>query len=278
LTTALLKANSSRANIIMEILTTFRKRTVQMYKVIVFISYLLANNFAYAEHINVYTNNEPFLSYYDTKTGEQTGLAIDVIKLLLNDVGHKSTINIYPLTRIKKRHLEDKNNLFVLLYKNIDSLKNYQKVGTITKFPVNIYKLKTRSDITINSLNDFKHYSIGVVRNGSRHNYLIAEGFSDNLKNQIVTSDRQNIYRFFIGRFDLLIENPIVLKYFAMIEKQDLTLVEKLLPLEDLSGDMGLFFSASTDKKLVIKYQKALNKIKKTDIYKNLLKKYGATL
>jgi len=47
------------------------------------------------------------------------------------------------------------------------------------------------------------------------------------------------------------------------------------MSIDDLSGDIGIFFSESTDFELVEKYQQALSNLKNTDRYKTILKRYG---
>lgn len=231
-----------------------------------------------AEHITIYVGNEPFLSYQDQKSGEVKGLAIDTINLLLAEVGHKASIEVTPFARIEKNRQKSKNQMFIMFYKKEQSLDEFHHIGSITAFPMNLYKLKNRKDITINSVEDLDKYSFGVVRGGGRYRYFNKKKLNKSFEPHIVTTDKQNILRFFVGRYDILVENSIVLKYFTRSENINLDLVEKIMPIEELSGEMGLFFSKSTDHVLVLKYKTALEKIQKTDKYKQLLRYYGTNL
>jgi polar amino acid transport system substrate-binding protein len=231
-----------------------------------------------ANSITVYVGEEPFLSFQDKENGELKGLAIDTIKLLFAEVGDTPEIKVQPFARIEKSRKQNKDQLFIMFYQNEQPLKNFHQVGLITNFPINIYKLKTNDNIIINTQDDLKNYSFGVVRGGGRERYFKAKELTDNFKQHIVSTDEQNILRFFIGRFDVLIENPIVLKFFAKTKNIDLSLVEKIMPLAELSGNMGLFFSKNTDTSLILKYKNALTKIQQTAEFKLLLKGYGANL
>lgn len=228
-----------------------------------------------ADTINVHLNDEPFLSSYNNESKVYTGIAIDILNLLFKETDDKFEIVIEPVARIKQAHLQGKNKLFISLIKNQTEFKNEYYIGSISHFPINIYKFKSKNDIKLTNINNLRNYSFGVVRKGSRHNYFKSLNFVDSYKHHIVSSDKQNILRFFIGRTDLLIENPMVLKYFAKKENIDLTLVESLMTIDDLSGDIGIFFSESTDFELVEKYQQALSNLKNTDRYKTILKRYG---
>lgn len=246
-----------------------------MLKIIIVLLSVFFNFLSHAEKINIYIPDEPYLSYYDKNDAKIKGFSIDVLRLLRAEVDDDSIITQLPQAIIKSIHTKTINSLFIEFYKDKSNVNSYQQVGIISEFSLNVYKLQARNDIIIKSFDDIKKYTFGVVRYGGRHEYFKSVNFNKSFDTHVVTTDEQNILRFFMGRTDLLIENPFVLKYLISSHNLDSSLVEKVYPLKVLSGHLGIFFSLNTNIALVKKYQAAFNKIKQTDEFNGLLEHYS---
>ena len=77
-------------------------------------------------------------------------------------------------------------------------------VGPISPREIWLFKLASREDIVLRSLEDAKRYQIGVVRKSSSANYLLKNGFSEDKNLQLANLEIQNIKKLFIGRIDLV--------------------------------------------------------------------------
>ena len=53
----------------------------------------------------------------------------------------------------------------------------FKWVGEIYPLKDHLWALKSRNDISINSLEDAKHYLIGIPRSDNQHQYLTQQGF-----------------------------------------------------------------------------------------------------
>ena len=83
---------------------------------------------------------------------------------------------------------------------------------------------------------------------------------------------------FFTGRFDLLPEDPFLLSYVGGSSEYpdvDFSKVERLFEIEGLTGEGELGFTLNTSDQIVEKYRNALNRVKKSTEFQQVLAKWG---
>jgi polar amino acid transport system substrate-binding protein len=242
-------------------------------KAMVWIGLALLSGKLWATEIGVYAPEEAPYQYLDRSSGQAAGFAVEVVQLVLNEVGSKAPIKLQPWPRIEHYVLVQPNNLIFLAYRNQETEQAYRWVGALVPFKINVYRLKSRQDVQANSIRELSKYRIGVAAQGGRFRYLSEQGLTANL--DIANNNESNIRKFFHGRFDLLPEDPTMLLYSTQRFGLDFSQVERLFELTELAGEGYLAFTLGTEDALVSQFARALEKVKSGPAYRDLLLKYG---
>ena len=201
------------------------------------------------------------------------GFAVAAVRLVLSEVGSDATIDLMPWMRIRATKLHLPNQLIFTVYRNRETEHSYKWVGAIVPFRIFVYRLKSRPDIVVSDVQSMAKYKIGVVRGGGRFQYLSDKGLAKSL--DLASSDESNIRKFFAGRIDILLEDPVMLRFAAELYGIDPTKAEIISELTDIAGEGQLAFTLGTPDSVVQSYAAALKKVQAGPAYANLLKRYG---
>jgi polar amino acid transport system substrate-binding protein len=225
-----------------------------------------------AAHVTAYAPSEAPYQYLDAKK-RPAGFAVDVVRLVLKEAGADGKIDILPWRRIEEMHLSQPDHLIFTVYRNAETEAKFHWVGPIVPFKIYLYRLKSRPDVKVDSVAGLSKYKIGVVWGGSRAHYLKQKGLARNLDQ--ANNDEYNIRKFFAGRVDVLPEDPTMLEHAARRYGFDPNQTVRMIELTDLAGQGHLAFSLPTSKETVRKYAAALEKVKASKAYRDLLLAYG---
>ncbi|WP_022663896.1 substrate-binding periplasmic protein [Desulfospira joergensenii] len=231
-----------------------------------------------ADEISVLTTT--WLPFAYEEKGEARGLSSEIVRAALDraeiiaDIEFNSwnraiitakarkNILIYPLMRIKERE------------------GDFIWVAPIFNAKLSLFKLKTRKDITVKTLEDAKKYSIGVLKGAAMHQYLLSKGFEDDKQLQIFYSNRKSIELLFRERLDLTAENPLVFSYEVKqlnLSKTDpvpfsMDKVEELLPLIESKAYMA--FGKGSSQEYVLRLQTAIKDLEADGTIGTIFAKY----
>lgn len=179
-------------------------------------------------------------SSVDRSGGEATVFAQRVL-----DNAHISQELIYlPWRRAYQQALTEPNTLVFPLARTSQREEKFRWVGQL--IPVNYYlfRLKSRQDIQINTLDDARRYRIGVVNYHVHHEFLLAQNFTGL---QPVNGNVQNLKKALLGRIDLFPLSDGGLIPVCERENIDCSQFEPVLKLEDISGGLYMAYSTNTD-------------------------------
>lgn len=202
---------------------------------------------------------------------EITGLSTEIVKAVLNEAGVAYEIRMYPWTRAYKIALHKKNVLIYSIMRTQQREKLFKWVGAITPFDIHLFKLQSRKDIAVKSLDDAKKYKIGVVRDNAEDHYFTS---LDGFKTQLYQNDILNIHTLFAGGVDLIPFNEMMLAYRMKSMGLNIAGMEKLIPLPDASAELYMAFNGRTSDELVEKIKTAFGRIKKQGLDEKIMKKY----
>ena len=209
-----------------------------------------------------------------------TGISVELVRMMLREAGVDLKIRVYPWARAYGMAQRQKNVMLFSILRNPPREKLFKWVGTLHPFHVYFFRMKNRPDIVVNTLDDARKYRIGVLRDDSRNIYLRSQGFGENLEE--VTLDSQNIKKLFDGRIDLLPSDPIVLSYWfkvmnddpASSQKYDMDNLERIYHVAGADGENYVAMSLQTDNRVVKHFRRALNRVKASRQYQQLLDRY----
>ncbi|STQ89159.1 substrate-binding periplasmic protein [Iodobacter fluviatilis] len=221
-----------------------------------------------AERINAVTETT---AYSYIKDGKVSGPATEIIELTLKNAGLTDySINIYPWARSYDIALKKTNVLIYLIARTPNRETEFKWVGELFKSRCFLIGLKDKTKISINKLEDAKRYSIGVVRDDVRQQYLQEKGFT-----RLSISAQQS------DAFRQLLNNQVDL--IALFEgditslcKQhhfDCDQLDILFTLNELSSGIYMAYSKKTPDKLFRQTQTAFDKIKAEGQLKKIMEK-----
>ncbi len=227
----------------------------------------------HAQEITVVT--EEWEPYNYSEDGKVVGISAEIVKATLARVGIDAKIGVYPWARAYHMALNRKNVLIFTIYRSKERESLFKWIGPINP-PTNYYlfKLATRTDLTIHSLDDAKKHSIGVVRNDHAHQFLLSRGFNEKEHLDVVPKEEFNILKLVNGRIDLLPSAELSLA--GRMKKLDLPFgkVEKSLLLLGGKAKSYMAFSRQTSDELVDRVRTAFEALKADGVMETTVEKY----
>jgi len=222
---------------------------------------------------------EEWEPYNFTVDGKPSGLAVEMVELLLKEAGIKSEIKFFPWNRAYNMAISDPNVMIFSMGRNAEREGMFKWVFKVAPREMYFYKLKARKDIKGTSINDLKKYMIGASSsNDAGTKDLINSGFEigKNIESIEGTDpDISNLRKLISGRVDIAFFNPLNLKNLAQKNNVDISLIEPFLLMSgaDHPG-YWVAFSNKTDMTLFTKIKNASDKLEKSGKYKEILDKY----
>lgn len=221
------------------------------------------------EYVAVGINFPPLMFEKDGKTA---GFYFDMLKLIqkkMPDIEIKT--KLYPTKRMLKVIQETPNAFALGIARTPEREPDYKWAGPSIATTMGLFKLKKRSDILIKSEADIKRYKTGTCRGYAFNEILKGMGVPES-KIEVVSSDVQNVRKLHKNRIALMATLDIV---FAEILKQtEYKWNEFEMAYVMGKSDMYYAFNKSIEDSLVMQFQDAIDKIRQTEEYDNLVKRY----
>ncbi|WP_215796363.1 substrate-binding periplasmic protein [Paludibacterium paludis] len=194
--------------------------------------------------VRIYTDNDPPYVIADDKTGIPGGTATrKVLAILVRLKLPASTIRVVPWSR---GYNEAKNRPYAMIFPIAKTRERQGFLDFTVKLldsEVSFYRLRSRTDLSLSSLEDARKHRICVVQDDYRHEYLVGEGF---MQLELASDSTLNVKKFIAGRCDLIMstENGILSKLTSL--GKDPSLVEKALPVRNLDSALYAAFNKAT--------------------------------
>ncbi len=218
---------------------------------------VLGLSMARAQTLQVVTESTPY-SYL--KGDRVAGTATEVVRKTLQTAGLSNfQIRIYPWARAYDMALNEPDVLIYLIARTPARESQFKWVGEIMKIQYHLYRLRERTDVAVKTLVDAQKYTIGVMRDDVRQQYLQSKGF----KRLVVSAQAIDNFKKLIGhQVDLipLVEDDTTI--FCAQVHFDCTALTRVLTLEEASTGLYMAFSSSTADETVQKIRAAFDKLK----------------
>lgn len=211
---------------------------------------------AQAQTIHVVTENTP---YTYMKEGKVAGSATEVVELTLKRAGLIDyRINLYPWARSYDMALKTPNVLIYLIARTTARERQFHWAGEIMKIQYHLYRLK-QSPLPISDLESAKRFSVGVMRDDVRHQYLKAKGFE---RLVISAQSVDNFRKLLSGQVDLV---PLTTDDASSLCKEtrfDCAGLERVMTLDEASTGLYMAYSRATSDEVVARTRSAFDKLK----------------
>lgn len=200
-------------------------------------------------------------SSYSALEGDKVvGVASEVVEMTLANAGITDYhMALYPWARAYDIARLEANVLIYPIIRSNDREGLFKWVGELEHVNPTFYKLRKRHDVVVNALRDASHYTVGVVRDDSRHQYLESKGFS---KMVVSANNLDNLRKLISGQVELI---PMPERE-AREQCADLHIdyddLESVFVLDELSKGLYVALSASTPDETVQRIAAAFARLK----------------
>ena len=210
----------------------------------------------------IYTEIWPPFNYLDDN-GKIVGAATDVVRALMNEANVQYSIEIMPWSRAFAKIQGQPNSLIYSIYYTDERAPLFHWLCPMFHSKgVGLFKLRSRKDLQLVSLDDAKSYLIGTIRGGFSREYLIAQGFSEQTNLLISSDEEANVRQLFSRRVDLIIQSPESIAY--RLKKMGVATdqIEPVLnSFDNQERQICLAINRESDPILIATLERAFNKI-----------------
>lgn len=210
-----------------------------------------------------------FTPYSYLRDGQVRGPATQVVEATLRDAGLADyRISLYPWARAYDMALKEPNTLIYLIARTPARESLFKWVGEFMTMDYHLYKLKDNKDVVVKSLDDARLYTIGVMRDDLRHQYLQDKGF----RRLVVSGQPLDSFRRLInGQVQL---TPLPVRDASLLCKEaqfDCARLESVHTLSELSMGLYMAYSLATPDATVARTRAAFDKLRADGTVRRLM-------
>lgn len=228
----------------------------------------LAPGAAHADTIRAVTETTP----YTYQKGERVeGPATEVVEKTLQAAGLTNyLVKVYPWARAYDMALKEPDVLIYLIARTPAREQQFKWAGEIMKIQYHLYRLRDRTDITVKVLADARQFTIGVMRDDVRQQYLQSKGFH-----------RLTVSSQWIDNFNKLLKRQVDLvplteddaSRLCIEARFDCAGLERVLTLDEASTGLYMAYSTATADSTVQRTRAAFEKLKSDGTVRRIMEK-----
>lgn len=190
---------------------------------------------------------------------QPTGVLVEITRALINETEVDGSIELIPWARAYEIALTESDVVLISLLKTPLRQSQFQWLGKVHEAKANMFQLKKRSDIQLDSLAQAKSLRVASVRGYGSSDFLLENGFVEWNNLILVTRPEQLWEMLYRDRVDLVLFNTEAGKFEAAKSGHDPDQLVNALPIPELTLDLflatGLATSAETVQRLQIGLQ-----------------------
>ncbi|WP_319541913.1 ABC transporter substrate-binding protein [uncultured Pseudodesulfovibrio sp.] len=213
---------------------------------------------------------EEFKPYSYVENGRQTGLAVEILKLVWKEIQvPEQTILFLPWPRAYAMLKSEKNTVLFSMLRTPEREKLFKWVGPIATSKTFLYA-KSTSSISMTSYEDAKGLSVGVVRSYASEDLLTKQSHIINITP--LQSVQACIKMLVSGRIDLIsLESRTFSKAVqdAGLNSTDFKPVWQVTEMRSYYA-----FNSDVPDSLITRFQRALDRIRHSRNYTDLVNRY----
>ncbi|MCG8612375.1 MAG: transporter substrate-binding domain-containing protein [Pseudomonadales bacterium] len=227
----------------------------------------LADDFA----VEVVTENWPPYNYEEE--GETKGFATEIVKKTLEHAELSHTIRLGIWKGVYSRALNRNNVLIYTITRTPEREDLFHWIGPIAHRELNLYKLRARKDIQINSVADIKHYRLALQDGDASTQFIFNNHYYPEDKATIVDRRVLSYRMLFANRADLAVGQDLSIAYYMRMDGLPTTQIEKAFSFT-VDGAYYLAFNKSSDPRLVERVNTSFNTLKQQGAFEPILDHY----
>ena len=226
-----------------------------------------------AQELSVITS--VWAPYQMMENGKLTGMGAEIVQATLSEAGIKAgPPRVYPFARALLVMKTAPNTLLYTIVRTPEREPQFTWIGPIIPHVrIVMHKLRKRSDIVLNSLEEAKRYRTGTTREAVGHQFLLRHGFIDGKQVEAVDSNTQSIQKFFMERVDLEVSEEMNFRY--EVKQQGYASADSEIALELYENQGYMVLSKQTPAEIVDRVRSAFEQIKAAGIVDAIIDKYA---
>ncbi|MEE2002517.1 transporter substrate-binding domain-containing protein [Alkalimonas sp. MEB108] len=194
------------------------------------------SNFSKAsDELVLYTEHFPPFSY--EQDGVITGTNTEIVRRLCEQVAIRCRFELYPWRRAFEQALANPRAGLYSTSRSKDREALFQWVGPLAYTTPYLYRLKSRSDIQLQQVEDAKGYMVAVARGDVFEEYFLRKGFQYGQHLLDFESKSAATPLFLQGRVDLMVSSELVMPVWLADYQQTMEVVEAAIALEGIAGN-----------------------------------------
>ncbi|WP_395005685.1 substrate-binding periplasmic protein [Undibacterium sp.] len=142
--------------------------------------------------------------YSFRKNQEMDGMVFEVAKTLADRIGYQLKVEVLPWTRALLTARDQPSTLIFSVVKTPSREPHYYWIGPVATSEVWLFKLASRSDITVQNVEDLKKYIVGDIASDATLPLFEKLG----IKVDTAPSKKSNCLKLKMGRVDLIPFDP----------------------------------------------------------------------
>lgn len=211
---------------------------------------------AHAQGIDVVTEDS---IYAYPRDGKVVGPGTRIVEETLRGAAlTEYRLSLYPWARAYEKALHEPNVLIYPLTRTAIREASFKWVGEIDRVTIKFYKLRGRSGITLNSLEEAKRYTIGVVRNDTKQTFLEQQGFT----RLVVSADNHdNFHKLLNQQVQLVPMSETSARLASADAHVDFASLEDIYSIDDQPARIYMAFSRDTPDEIVDKARRSFEQL-----------------
>lgn len=218
------------------------------------------------ESVRAVTETTP---YTYVEGGKVAGTAAKVVELTLQRAQLPYSIHLYPWARAYDMAQKEPGVLIFLIARTPAREAQFQWAGEIMKMEYHLYRLRSHP-LSVPDLASAKDYTIGVMRDDVRQQYLREKGFT---KLVVSAQPIDNFRKLLSGQVDMV---PLTADDATMLckeTKSDCANLDRVLTLTEASAGLYMAYSPSTPQATVERTRKAFEQLKAEGVVERTLQR-----
>ncbi|WP_430472809.1 substrate-binding periplasmic protein [Thalassospira lucentensis] len=207
----------------------------------------------------------PYVMYSD-QTGEASGPAVDTVRGVCLTAEITCNVRVEPWARAYATALETPNTLIFSVARRPDREDKFHWIGTVSPYHVRLFSLRESSVPEVADWHALSSFPVAGQLGDVKAQYLQNAGFDV----EFVPSAETTIRMLYAGRAMLVAGDSLSLPYRVRaldIADEDLHIVAQI---PELSTELYLAASLSTDALLVENLRQALDELKRNGSYERI--------
>ena len=224
-----------------------------------------------AARLEIVTTDAPPFNMLDGENA--TGFATDILREVLKQAGVDYHIQFLPWPRALLNVKQEPNTLIYTISRTPERESQYEWIGPFAKHQGFFYKLASRKDVRVETLQDVRRYRVATVRGDAQTDLMLKLDIVDPDQLQLVSDGDTPIRMLLAGRIDLVIANEFGIAWRMKQHGLSGADIERTVMLVD-NGGYYFALGKGADPALVAKLRKAFADVKERESPQRLLERY----